>query len=85
VALGVVKEARRKGKKIGFFRPITLWPFPDDKLKEAAKTVKKIIVVEMNLGQMIREVQRCICGVKIEGVLVANGRLISPAMIWEKI
>jgi 2-oxoglutarate ferredoxin oxidoreductase subunit alpha len=85
VALGVVKEARRKGKKVGFFRPITLWPFPDDKLKEAAKTVKKIIVVEMNLGQMIREVQRCICGVKIEGVLVANGRLISPNMIWEKI
>jgi len=43
--------------KIGLFRPITLFPFPYEELKEIAKNVKKIFVFEMNLGQMLDDVK----------------------------
>ena len=43
--------------KIGLFRPITLFPFPKDRLREVAKNKKKLIVVELNNGQMARDVE----------------------------
>jgi 2-oxoglutarate ferredoxin oxidoreductase subunit alpha len=46
-----------KDLKLGVFRPITLWPFPSEALKEAAKKAKKIFVFEMNLGQMVEDVR----------------------------
>jgi 2-oxoglutarate/2-oxoacid ferredoxin oxidoreductase subunit alpha len=54
---GTVKMAAQDGLNIGLFRPVTLWPFPYAQLKEAAKKVKKIFVLEMNLGQMIDDVK----------------------------
>lgn len=52
----IVRDLRRKGIKAGLFRPITLWPLDDIKLKEAAENIRKIVVVEMNYGQLYREV-----------------------------
>ena len=52
-----MERARREGIRIGFFRPVTLWPFPYRQLAEQMKKVKKILVVEMNLGQMIEDVK----------------------------
>ncbi len=58
----VVQEARRQGIKAGLFRPVTLWPFPDARLQELSTQVKGILVVEMNAGQMLEDVQRIVGG-----------------------
>ncbi len=49
--------ARGEGIKVGMFRPITLWPFPEKELEELAKRMKGILVVEINAGQMIQDVR----------------------------
>ena len=53
----VVREARRKGIKVGLLRPVTLWPFPSARLGELAKQVQGTLVVEMNAGQMLEDVK----------------------------
>uniref|UniRef100_UPI0040252240 transketolase C-terminal domain-containing protein n=1 Tax=Alloprevotella sp. TaxID=1872471 RepID=UPI0040252240 len=50
--------ARKRGIKVGLFRPITLWPFPEKEIKALSKKVKGMLVVEINAGQMIFDV-RC--------------------------
>ena len=57
-ALGAVLRARQEGRKVGYFRLITIWPFCGERLANLGKQVKKILVPEMNLGQLVREVQR---------------------------
>jgi len=52
-----VDQAREKGIKVGLLRPITLFPFPKKPIAALAKRVKGILVVEMNAGQMIEDVQ----------------------------
>ena len=56
------KKLREKGVKVGVFRPITLWPFPSERLLELSKKVKKMLVVEMNMGQMIKDVKLAVNG-----------------------
>jgi 2-oxoglutarate/2-oxoacid ferredoxin oxidoreductase subunit alpha len=53
-----VMQARSEGQKLGLFRPLTLWPFPEVALKRVAKNAKQVIVAEMNAGQMVLEVER---------------------------
>ncbi len=53
---------RREGLKIGFIRPITVWPFPTQVFRDLAKKVKKFLVVEMSLGQYVEDVQLSING-----------------------
>jgi 2-oxoglutarate ferredoxin oxidoreductase subunit alpha len=60
VCRSVVEFLRRKGKKIGMIRPITLWPFPENEFKKLAKNVKAFLVVEMSCGQMIEDVKLAI-------------------------
>ena len=50
--LETVNTARSEGLKVGSFRPITVWPFPQEQIEELSKKVKTIIVCENNLGQM---------------------------------
>lgn len=52
-----VRMLRAEGIKAGIFRPVTLWPFPAKAIAEAAKKVKKILTVEMSMGQMVQDVQ----------------------------
>jgi len=52
----VVRMGRRKGKKWGIFRPITLFPFPYQALRKIGERCKKILVVEMSSGQMLEDV-----------------------------
>ncbi len=63
VSLEAVYKLRREGIKIGLIRPITLWPFPYSEIYEIAKKVKKFVVVEMNLGQMIEDVKLAVNGI----------------------
>jgi 2-oxoglutarate ferredoxin oxidoreductase subunit alpha len=62
IAKGAIKTVRAEGLEIGLFRPITLWPFPDEAVKELAKTVKQFLVFEMNMGQMVEDVQLALEG-----------------------
>ena len=52
-----IRMLRAEGIKVGLFRPVTLWPFPKKEIAEAAKKVKKILTVEMSMGQMVQDVQ----------------------------
>jgi len=53
----VVQEGRKKGQKLGFIRPITLFPFPEKGFANIPKSTKEILVVEMNYGQMVQDVR----------------------------
>jgi 2-oxoglutarate ferredoxin oxidoreductase subunit alpha len=62
VAVRAVQQARKAGIKVGVIRLITVWPFPEDRIKELAEKIKAFVVPELNLGQMRREVERCAFG-----------------------
>ena len=62
VCVAAMKLAREKGLKVGLFRPITLWPFPKARIAELSKKIKKFLVVEMSLGQMVEDVQLSLNG-----------------------
>lgn len=62
IAYSAVEAARKRGFKVGLFRPQTLWPFPEDRLSELADTVRACLVVEMNAGQMIDDVRLAVGG-----------------------
>ncbi|MBI5878919.1 MAG: 3-methyl-2-oxobutanoate dehydrogenase subunit VorB [Chloroflexi bacterium] len=57
IAQSAIKDARARGAKVGLFRPITLWPFPTDRLRALAQTIKQVLVVELNAGQMVQDVR----------------------------
>ena len=57
IALTAVRKARAEGIKVGLIRPVTVWPFPEQAVSEAAKRVKSILTVEMSLGQMVDDVK----------------------------
>lgn len=61
-AYAAVDTARTKGIRVGLFRPITMWPFPEKQVKEIAGKVNKILVAEMNFGQYVTEVERAVAG-----------------------
>jgi len=62
VCLDVVEDARTEGLKVGLFRPITLWPFPYEAIKQKAQDGAKFLVVEDNLGQMVDDVRMSVEG-----------------------
>ena len=57
-AKGAVLAARAAGRKVSFCRPITIWPFPVRQIQAACAGLDKLILPEMNLGQLVREVER---------------------------
>lgn len=57
IVLTMVREARNEGLKWGFFRPITIWPFPEKQLNNAVRNATHVIVVEMSYGKLIYPVR----------------------------
>ncbi|MBM4423927.1 MAG: 2-oxoacid:acceptor oxidoreductase subunit alpha [Chloroflexi bacterium] len=80
-ARAAIAELRAAGIKVGLFRPITIWPFPEAALVKAVSHAKALFVVEMNMGQMIREVERGIRDVPIVGIHKVSGQPIDPEEI----
>jgi len=84
-----IKEAinmlREQGIKAGMFRPITLWPSPEDRLYELGQKFDKVLSVELNQGQYLEEIQRAMGRKDIEKLTKTNGRPFSPADIIEKV
>ena len=52
-----METARRKGIKVGLFRPVTLWPFPKNEINRLSQHMKGILTVEINAGQMVYDVR----------------------------
>lgn len=62
IALSAVRIARAEGIKVGLLRPITLSPYPYPQIEKIVNTARSILVVEMNTGQMLEDVQRAVKG-----------------------
>jgi 2-oxoglutarate ferredoxin oxidoreductase subunit alpha len=81
-----VNIARESGIKVGLMRPVTLWPFPERKLRELAGRVSHVLVPEMNAGQLILEIERlCPDAVTVSGINRFDGEPINPGEVLEKI
>ena len=57
-----IELAREEGIKVGLFRPITVWPFPTEQVREIARGKKGVLVAEINAGQMVEDVKLAING-----------------------
>lgn len=79
-----VREARKGGIPVGLLRLVSLWPFPEEEVRNLAKRVDKFIVAEMNLGQMSQEVERHVRR-PVKGVFHAGGAMIPPEPILNAI
>lgn len=82
-----VLQAREKGIKAGLLRLVTIWPFPDAAVLEAAERARCLIVAEMNLGQVAGEVARAARNAPADIISLAQvgGLLIAPGQILQKI
>lgn len=79
VALSASRAARSADLKVGLFRPITLFPFPEREIAELAGRVRGILVVELNQGQMLEDVQRAVAGkAEVRFVSRLGGMVVSP-------
>ncbi len=57
-----IDAARQRGLKVGLLRLITVWPFPEERIRALAPRVKGFVMAEMNLGQVYYELDRCVAG-----------------------
>ncbi len=76
-----VEKARERGREVGFLALKTLWPFPEEVVEHAAARLHRVVVPEMNLGQIGLEVERVIGRHKVRRVNRADGEMIQPAQI----
>jgi 2-oxoglutarate ferredoxin oxidoreductase subunit alpha len=85
-AFAAVEDARRVGIRAGMLRLITVWPFPEKQIRELAARVRGFVTVEINLGQVHFEVERC-AGGKAPAVLVghAGGTVITPEEVLKAV
>lgn len=86
-----VDIARQQGKRVGLFRPISLWPYPCEPLRTLRERVRQFLVVEMSLGQMVEDVRLAVEGRRPvhfygrTGGVVPTPQEIAQAMeaVWE--
>ncbi|MEO0079507.1 MAG: 2-oxoacid:acceptor oxidoreductase subunit alpha [candidate division WOR-3 bacterium] len=86
VATRAIEMARRDGVKVGSLRLVTVWPFPERRIRELASRVKCLVMPEINLGQMFLELERCAAG-KCRTILVPHcgGWVHDPVDIYNAI
>jgi len=71
VAIPAIERARADGMKVGSLKLVTVWPFPENRIRELAGRVKTFVVPEINYGQISLEVERC-AGGKAKTILVPH-------------
>jgi 2-oxoglutarate ferredoxin oxidoreductase subunit alpha len=81
-SLYVVKRLRKMGVKVGLLRLKTLWPFSEEAVQEAGRKLKKVIVPEMNRGQVAGEIKKY-CSCEVISLGQTNGEVIRPEKIIE--
>lgn len=87
IAKSAIDELNDEGKNVGMIRPITLWPYPYDAIANAVTDkIKKVIVFELNLGQMVEDVKLAVNGkVPVEFMGKVGGNLFTPEEAKAKI
>jgi 2-oxoglutarate ferredoxin oxidoreductase subunit alpha len=80
-----IKALRKEGIKAGLFRPITIWPSPDERIKHWTDKIKNVLVVELNIRQYTEEIERVSSRRDLKGLYKVNGRAISPYEIVSKV
>lgn len=80
-----VNRLREEGIKAGMFRPITVWPSPEDRMYELGQKFDNVLSVELNQGQYLEEIQRCMGRRDIQKLTKTNGRPFSPADITNRV
>jgi 2-oxoglutarate ferredoxin oxidoreductase subunit alpha len=86
IAKSAIKQAREEGLKVGLIRPITLFPFPEQVINEAADQVDNFLTVEMSTGQMVEDVRLAVNGKKpVEFYGRTGGVVPSPEEIVEEL
>jgi len=83
-AVAAVRAARRRGRRVGFVRLKTLWPFPDRELASLLGGVKRVLVPEMNLGQAALLVRAAV-GAEVVSFSQTNGRIIEMDALEKEI
>ncbi len=86
IAIPAVRKLRNEGHKIGIFRPITLFPFPENQINELADKNKIFIVIELNAGQMVEDVRLAV-NRRSEVIFYGRpgGAIITPEELYEKL
>jgi len=81
-----VRNARNEGIKAGLIQLETIWPFPEELIRSVASQTKAMIMAEINGGQMVLEMERCVCGA-CPVSLVSNfgGAILHPSLILSAI
>jgi 2-oxoglutarate ferredoxin oxidoreductase subunit alpha len=86
IACSAMEKARAEGMKVGLFRPITLWPFPQQPLAALAAQVTAFLTLELSAGQMVEDVRLAVNGVKpVHFYGRMGGMLPSTAEIYGEI
>jgi 2-oxoglutarate/2-oxoacid ferredoxin oxidoreductase subunit alpha len=83
VVLPAVAALRAKGRRIGTLRLRAVWPFPEQRIRALAPKVKALVVPELNMGQMVREVERLAGATRVVSVPHAGGTVHDPAVIGD--
>jgi len=85
-ALQATMLAREAGVKVGCIQLCTLWPFPEEQLQDICSKAKKIIVAELNMGQIIHEVRRVLPrDMEIHPLQRYDGEILTPMQLLEKL
>lgn len=79
IARSAMDIVRSEGYKVGLFRPISLWPFPSEPLKNLTKTAQSFLTLELSAGQMVEDVQLAVCGARpVHFYGRTGGMIMSP-------
>ncbi len=85
-SLWPIEQAREEGLRVGYLRLITVWPFPEERIGQLAKGIRAFVVPEINMGQIVREVERCAAGqALVFGANRAGGDILEPHHVLDVI
>ena len=84
-AKAAVKQARKRGIKVGLLTLVTIWPFPSSIIEKLTANAKKVVVAEMNRGQVAGEIEKYVERSKIISLTSLNGELFTPDDILKPI
>jgi 2-oxoglutarate ferredoxin oxidoreductase subunit alpha len=85
-SLWPIEQARQEGIRVGYLRLISVWPFPEECVRQLAKGIRAFVVPEINMGQISREVERCAAGqAQVFGANSPGGDVLEPELVLNAI
>jgi 2-oxoglutarate ferredoxin oxidoreductase subunit alpha len=85
-SLWPIEMAKKEGLRVGLLRLLTVWPFPEDLIRNLAKRVRAFVVPEINMGQVVHEVERAAAGrAGVFGVNRPGGEILEPDQVLDGI